>query len=197
MRKYVRTVVSEPAILVTGNKENRQVYAVTIIDRSYMGRRVRMPSPIAPETEVVIRFSTGKFDEAVVVYCRQVAHGEYHVGVKLTRVTDRRKEPRFPISEPAQLRVVGPEEDPRPMEVQATDVSKSGIGIIAPLSISPGTSIEIRLASAVLSGVVCYSVPATDGFRMGVSLTQVIGRNALSATLPELIHHTNSASENV
>jgi len=56
-------------------------------------------------------------------------------------------------------------------KVRVVNVSKSGVGILGPKAILPGTIVQLRMNGAVELGNVRYcSAVGDEGFRIGVKL---------------------------
>ncbi|HYL74921.1 MAG TPA: response regulator [Bryobacteraceae bacterium] len=89
--------------------------------------------------------------------------------------SERRKETRYAISEPAIITVSQPAEF-RPIEGQLVDISKSGIRIRSPRAIHRGANLHVQLKHMVVFGRAryCRKTPAPDAFEIGLAIDQVV-----------------------
>jgi Putative zinc-finger len=99
--------------------------------------------------------------------------------------TDRRTEPRFYLSDVVFLRSLSPALPDR-WPVQIIDVSKSGLGLLVPLRLSPGVVVQIQSGTTFALGEVRHSRQISENkFHTGVRLQDVIAvRRPISAGPP-------------
>jgi hypothetical protein len=88
-----------------------------------------------------------------------------------------RREPRFVVTEPVRVTVIGLIGYPR-LDGRASNLSRSGLSLLLPSRIPTGTEVTVELSGAVVSGKVRYSKKARDGVRTGVSIDAVLFREA-------------------
>lgn len=87
--------------------------------------------------------------------------------------TERRREPRQLVREPAMLQVLRPQSGER-FPVYILDVSDSGLGIWSPRLILPGALVQVRMAgSVVVMGDAVYAVNKGTEFYIGVRIDDV------------------------
>ena len=109
--------------------------------------------------------------------CRE--HLTTHVGTHLADCVigeaksdqmNRRSETRFHTGNDAIIQELNPLSLDRQM-VKIVDISKNGIGILAPHPVFPGTLVQIRVMKAVEFGEVRHcSAVAGEGYRIGLRL---------------------------
>jgi|SRR5665213_228620 len=109
--------------------------------------------------------------------CRE--HLSTHVGMQVADCaigkakldqTNRRSEPRFHTGNDAILQELNPLSLDRQM-VKIVDISKHGIGILAPHPVFPGTLVQIRVMKAFEIGEVRHCTALGDkGYRIGLRL---------------------------
>ena len=109
--------------------------------------------------------------------CRE--HLSTHVGMQLADCAignaklDRRKrrsEPRFYTNDDAIIQELNPLSLDRQM-VKIVDISKHGIGILAPHPVFPGTLVQIRVMKAIEIGEVRHcSAHGAKGYRIGLRI---------------------------
>lgn len=89
--------------------------------------------------------------------------------------SERRKEARYMVSEPAIITVSQPAEF-RPIEGQVMDVSKSGVRIRSPRAIHRGANLHVQLKHMVVFGKAryCRKTTASDAFEIGLAIDQVV-----------------------
>ena len=81
-----------------------------------------------------------------------------------------RSEPRFNTGDDAIFQELNPLSLDR-QKVKIVDMSKNGLGILAPKSVLPGTIVQVRIKSAVELGEVRHcSAGADRGYRIGLRL---------------------------
>ncbi len=84
---------------------------------------------------------------------------------------DRRYETRLPSNLPVTIVQL---EDGDRIIGSLVDISESGICASLPVSIDPGTTVEVNVLEIGLFGEIVYSQPEADGFRTGVYVEQVL-----------------------
>ena len=96
------------------------------------------------------------------------------VGKSKSELKYERSEPRFNVGEDAVLQELSPLSLDR-QAVDIVDISKNGLGILAPKSVLPGTIVQIRIKSAVELGEVRHcSAGIHSGYRIGLRLHRQI-----------------------
>jgi predicted anti-sigma-YlaC factor YlaD len=84
--------------------------------------------------------------------------------------TQKRSEPRFSTEGEATVQEIHPLSLER-HKVKVVNVSKSGLGILSPKAIFPGTIVQLRIQDSIELGNVRYcSASGDDGFRIGLRL---------------------------
>jgi hypothetical protein len=83
--------------------------------------------------------------------------------------TQRRAEPRFSTDREATVQELHPLSTER-HKVRIVNVSKSGIGILSPKAILPGTIVQLRIKETVELGNVRYCTASGDAFQIGLRL---------------------------
>jgi hypothetical protein len=103
-----------------------------------------------------------------------------------------RSEPRFTTGSGAMLQELSPLSFDR-QKVQIVDISKNGLGIVAPKAIFPGTIVQIRINTTVELGEVRYSLARDDdnGYRIGLRFIAVSEGNGEHVAL----HPTEMAAD--
>ena len=84
---------------------------------------------------------------------------------------DRRYETRLPSDLPVTIVQL---DDGSRIKGSLFDISESGICALLPVSLAPGTAVEVNVLEVGLYGEIVYSQPETDGFRTGVYVEQVL-----------------------
>ena len=85
---------------------------------------------------------------------------------------ERRRECRFPTDDAASLLGVSPVQTQR-MRVRVRDVSRSGMRLWAPEPLTPGSIIQLRLKTLLVTAEVRYCCEAKDGYYAGVRIEDV------------------------
>jgi anti-sigma factor RsiW len=89
---------------------------------------------------------------------------------EVTEVTQRRCEPRFHTGDDAIFQQLSPLSLER-QAVRIVDISRNGVGLLAPGSALPGTIVQLRIVDTVEIGEVRYcSARGTEGYRIGLRL---------------------------
>jgi hypothetical protein len=87
-----------------------------------------------------------------------------------TEETQKRGEPRFKTDGEATLQELHPLSTER-HKVKIVNISKSGLGILSPIAIFPGTIVQLRINKTVEIGNVRYcSASRDDAFLIGLQL---------------------------
>jgi hypothetical protein len=87
-RKEPRREVHIPALAVLSRKPG-DVYAVTILDRSDSGIRIRVPVPVQVDQELTVVVKGSEKLQGKARYCRAVEDGQFHVGIQLVKTAER------------------------------------------------------------------------------------------------------------
>ena len=94
----------------------------------------------------------------------------YPLRISQSNAAPKRSEPRFSTEGEATMQELHPVSFDR-HKVRVVNVSKSGVGILGPKAILPGTIVQLRMNGAVELGNVRYcSAVGDEGFRIGVKL---------------------------
>ena len=102
------------------------------------------------------------------------------------RQLEKRSEPRRPVEEPAILHAMQPECRVG-IPVRIVDASQNGVGMRTPLSLIPGSLVQIRIGpSVVIIGQVRHAVPAGDGFHTGVRIEDVADCRSIRSSLAKM-----------
>jgi hypothetical protein len=83
-----------------------------------------------------------------------------------------RREPRFIVTDPVRVTVLGPIGYPQ-LDGRASNLSRSGLSLVLPSRIPAGTAVTVELSGAVVSGKIRYSKKVGDGVRTGVAIDAV------------------------
>jgi hypothetical protein len=81
----------------------------------------------------------------------------------------KRSEPRFSAGDQAFLQELSPLSLDR-QTVEIVDLSRNGLGIVAPKSVFPGTIVQVRIKSAVELGEVRHCSASGGAYRIGLRL---------------------------
>ena len=99
------------------------------------------------------------------------------IGGAKTDEKRERSEPRFNTGSEAMLQELSPLSLER-QEVQIVDISKHGLGILAPKAVSPGTIVQVRINTTVELGEVRHCSARDDnGYRIGLRFIGVSDGN--------------------
>jgi c-di-GMP-binding flagellar brake protein YcgR len=79
---------------------------------------------------------------------------------------DRRFNERWSI----ELIVRITDEDSKEWTGELLDISESGIGVLLPIGIEPGSLLNVELLKVQLTGEVTYANPNGDMFRIGIAI---------------------------
>ena len=121
-----------------------------------------------------LRFAEGELLEfrvedcvsrAQVLYCRP--DGDQFFMALVTPAKERRTETRFAAHHSATISIISPDK-PGTSRGRLADVSRSGIGVLLPSAIAPGTLVEVRSDGSVLFGEVRNCARVTGGYRIGI-----------------------------
>jgi hypothetical protein len=106
------------------------------------------------------------------------------VGKAKTDEMRERSEPRFNTGSEATVQKLSPLSLDR-QKVKIMDISKNGLGILAPKAVMPGTIVQIRLNTVVELGEVRHCSACDDnGYRIGLRFMAVPDGNAERVILP-------------
>jgi len=104
---------------------------------------------------------------------------------------DRRYETRLPSDLPVTIvqlddgdRIVG----------SLVDISESGICASLPLTIAPGTMVEVKVLEVSLYGEIVYSQPEADSYRTGIYVEQVLLETSNVARIVQCYLDTSKAT---
>ena len=94
----------------------------------------------------------------------------HQIGRTKSKGKYKRSEPRFSAGDQAFLQELSPLSFDR-QTVKIVDLSRNGMGIVAPKSVFPGTIVQVRIKSAVELGEVRHcSASGDSGYRIGLRL---------------------------
>jgi hypothetical protein len=131
--------------------------------------QVIVPLPLEPPIPVSLEVSHEYFGEGEITSCDQ-RDGSYVVDIK---VGEMRREPRFTVSDPVQLTLLEMPDAPS-IQGEISDLSKSGLALLASSQVPIGQPVKVELADAVVMGQVRYSKPTPEGFKTGVEIESVL-----------------------
>lgn len=95
------------------------------------------------------------------------------IGKAKTDETRERAEPRFTTGSEAIVQELSPLSFDR-QKVKIVDISKNGLGILAPKAVLPGTIVQVRINTAIELGEVRHcSACSDDGYRIGLRFMAV------------------------
>ena len=95
------------------------------------------------------------------------------IGTTKSEAKYERSEPRFCAGDHAVVQEINPLSIDR-QAVEILDVSRNGLGILAPKSILPGTIVQVRIKSTVELGEVRHcSASGDDGYQIGIRLHNI------------------------
>lgn len=168
---------SERALIIIDTTPQR-IYAAGILGRSY---NASGPSTVDAQvnrritlgTAVRIRFDSGTCADGSVEDCGEMQDGGFRAVLRLASGKDRRKETRFPVSEPAQLTELHSAGPIPAFQVTTVDVSRSGLGILSPRLVLPGTRVEVAMRSARIQGLVRNARPDDTNYRLGIAIETI------------------------
>jgi PilZ domain len=131
--------------------------------------QVTVSMPLLPQTPVSVEVSHEFFGDGEITTCEN-RDGSYFVDVK---VSEMRHEPRFTVSDPVQLTLLDMPDTPS-IQGEISDLSKSGLALLASSQLPIGQPVKVQLADAVVLGQVRYSNPTSEGFKTGVETESVL-----------------------
>jgi len=85
---------------------------------------------------------------------------------------EMRREPRFHTHDRGVLQALAPLSMDR-SAVRILDISKNGLGLLLPISLDPGTVVQVRFGQIIALGEVRYCRPFEDQFQAGIRLQNV------------------------
>jgi hypothetical protein len=102
---------------------------------------------------------------------------------------DERLDHRYPASLDVVLTLLTGLTDPAQTCLgQLSDISKSGLSIVAPVHLAPGALVKVDFADSTLFGYVVHSNPQEEAFRTGIEVERVLlGGTDLSRLLCSLL----------
>jgi len=92
---------------------------------------------------------------------------------------EKRREPRIITNDPALLQILIPFSDEH-LDVVILDASKSGLRLLLPTAVMPGSHVQVRMKDSIAFGNAKYCAPATEGFYIGVQLSDHVILNPLT-----------------
>ncbi len=75
------------------------------------------------------------------------------------------------------------------------DISESGICALLPVSVDPGTMVQVNVLEVSLYGEVVYSQDETDGFRTGIFVEQVLLETSNVTRIVQSYFETSASTE--
>src|SRR5438270_9906732 len=85
---------------------------------------------------------------------------------------EQRREPRFTSDQPVVVTVLTQPE--LRLDARVRNASGRGLGLIAPLPVSPGAAIRIDLDDSIVLGEAVYCRSELDGHFIGIELDQML-----------------------
>jgi hypothetical protein len=116
---------------------------------------------------VAVHWNSFSF-EGQILYC-QPHEDEYEVHISIDDIEGAglRREPRFPVTIPAELM----QADGVPVAITIRDISRHGMGLESPFALEIGLPIALASGPAFVFAVVRYCRPWSNGaFRIGVEM---------------------------
>ncbi len=88
---------------------------------------------------------------------------------------ERRRQERLPISQSAKMTIM---DDGNPVEIPVTlvDISRQGLGLVAPCTLSLGQTVRIQTEDLIVFGSVRHSRRADEQFRVGIEVDTAVTR---------------------
>jgi hypothetical protein len=149
---------------------------------------------------VRVWFSADCHSDGQIIFCRAIKNA-YHAGVDF--VPDpgqqRRSELRVPLTNQTAMvyQLEGSTDDK--CNAQATDISRSGLGLLADHQLAVNTLVKVELTFAIVFGEVLYSKPVPGGgYRVGLRMETLLmrdGRTGLDAEILDRPLHCELESE--
>jgi len=106
--------------------------------------------------------ATGRFVAQIIALTRDPSH------------SDKRADPRFHTADAGFLRCLAPLL-PERWPIQIVDVSRNGLGLVAPIRLSLGALVQVNIRDTFALGDVRYSKQLTEHqFRTGVRIQDLV-----------------------
>jgi len=152
------------------NISNISVFGLTLLsfrtDGSLKGKRHLCMKAVTDAERIRLAVISGGLDCLDRLPIRTVAPAQ--------AMSERRSEPRFPVVRDVTLRVWMPP-DFEIIAGQVRDISRSGVGVITPSYVPPGSEIEFRVGDfQVFAEVRHCRRSATAGFVLGAKINDVV-----------------------
>lgn len=149
---------------------------------------------------VRVWFSDDCHSDGQLLFCR-VIDGAYQAGIAFPPDPQqhRRSELRVPLrNQTATVFQLDGSRDHK-WNAQATDISRSGLGLLVDHRLAVNTIVKVELSFAIVFGEVLYSKPAAGGgYRVGLRMETLLmrdGRMGLDAEILDRPLHGELASE--
>jgi hypothetical protein len=149
---------------------------------------------------VRVWFSDDCHSDGQLLFCR-VIDGAYKAGISFPPDPQqhRRAELRVPLRNRAAVVCQLEASRKDKWNAQATDISRSGLGLLVDHRLAVNTIVKVELSFAIVFGEVLYSKPAPEGgYRVGLRMETLLmrdGRMGLDAEILDRPLHCELASE--
>jgi hypothetical protein len=154
----------------------------TIKNISHGAVHVNVGTCIEP-SDVRVWFSDDCYRSGQLSFCRADARG-FCAGIYLEADPShqQRSEIRVPLANEGAIVTVLENADPGRREAQATDISKSGLGLLVDRTLPQGAWIKVELSFGIAFGDVRYCKEESPGlFRVGLRTETMLMRHASAA----------------
>ncbi len=101
---------------------------------------------------------------------------------------DRRSEPRYAASGPAEVTLLG--DHPVSLQGRVLNLSGRGMRVWLPQAAPVGAPVRVDLEGAMFLGEVCYCNPDGDGYAVGFQLEHVLSMSDELAALMRALKQT-------
>jgi hypothetical protein len=143
-------------------------HEATVTDHSDHGLGLRLKTRIPTATMVWMRDVAGELVKAVVRFCRNHEMGDWQTGVRLV-YREMRGTGREPVRGAAELKWPNVTGKTMSVLVRVVDLSDGGVGVIAPLDLVEGQSVQLIGEQFECFCAVRHSRPLDEGgYRIGL-----------------------------
>lgn len=148
----------------------------SLLELSTSAFRIAIPSSLEVGAQVRIRLGNGEVLSGILRFCDEIEGNEYHATIQFDTVaveTERRQEPRISVCHPARFSVIGAEPG-NELKVTITNMSRSGLGVRAPIPVNRGTAVEVQLLKHIVFGIVRHCRLRAGAYQVGVVITDML-----------------------